>query len=259
MQPGYLSMTLVQTSPLDYTQIFALRGKAYHQAMQQFPVVRQLELATMVAYAAMQPGMHVLDCPSGGGYLYPYCPADTHLVEADTAFTLSHSYPTHRLAIQHMDRLPLPNGSMDRVISLAGVHHQSNRKLLYQAWARVLKPGGILAMADVWQGSDTGGFLNGFVHQYNPMGHEGDFLTATDFSQLEQAGFTLKRVEDHTVDWCFASYAEAWAYMGNLFYLSQCPDVQVFIQGLKKHFDLRHTSTSLVVPWTLKYIQAIKI
>ena len=251
-------MTFTITHSENYTEIFAQRGQAYHRAMQNHPLVRHKELASVIEYADLVPGMRVLDCPSGGGYLYPYCPAGTKLIEADTAFSLAHQNPTERLPIDQMDKLPLPDASMDRVISLAGIHHQPHRDRLFAEWARVLKPGGILALADVWQGSNTGKFLNGFVHNHNPMGHVGDFLTSRDLDYILQAGFTVTKMADKQVNWCFASAEEAWHYMSELFYLTQCPNQDNFMLGLTEAFELEKSDSQLLLPWTLRYIQAQK-
>ena len=56
----------------NYKDIFELRGRLYHQAMNDFPDARANEFLSVISEAGIKSGMTVVDIPSGGAYLSGY-------------------------------------------------------------------------------------------------------------------------------------------------------------------------------------------
>ena len=200
-----------------YAEIFAERATAYHAAMAQCPQAREVEFRAMLDPLRNRSGL-LCDMPSGGGYLAAYVPADWRYVGVDPAEDFIEACPTGLERIKSaITNVPLEDGSLDAIVSLAGLHHEPDLALVFEEMRRLLKPGGRAVLADVAIETSPAGFLNGFVDRNNPMGHEGRFLDGNTAGTFEAAG--LRIVEDRLVDvpWVFDSLEEAGEFCRHLF------------------------------------------
>ena len=161
-----LDITL--TGPvLDYNDIFELRGRLYHQAMRQFPDARANEFQSVIREARITPGMTIVDIPSGGAYLSRYL-SDVDLIGLETSQTfaeLAAKHATNVLLYQN-NRFPLKDACVDRVLSIAGLHHVQEKRGVFSEMRRVLHPGGRVIVADIAEDSYVQVFLDNFVGRY---------------------------------------------------------------------------------------------
>jgi SAM-dependent methyltransferase len=100
-------------------------------------------------------------------------------------------------------RFALPDESVDRVTNLSGLHHTVERPRFFAEAFRVLKPGGILGVADVREGTNVARWLNEFVAQHNPNGHDGHFFREGAMAEYcSLAGFAdlSERIVQYTWD-----------------------------------------------------------
>ena len=201
-----------------YAEIFAQRATEYHTAMRQSPKARDAEfLAVLEPIGARQPGL-VCDMPSGGGYLADYLSdgMDYLAIDPATDFFVEWPKPLQRL-LAEITNIPLADGSVDYVVSLAGLHHEPSLPTVFAEMRRLIRPGGRAVLADVAVGTPPARFLNGFVAQNCPLGHDGKFLDERTAPALEAAGLTV--VDDRLIDvpWRFGSLDEAGEFGRNLF------------------------------------------
>lgn len=200
----------------NYEKLFQQRGSAYDRAMQDFPDARREEFLQVISAAKLEPGMRVLDVPAGGGYLRSHLPEGCQWVghEPCSAFTNHGS-----VAGQDTDLLPLPfaAGTFDAVISLAGIHHLEDKAAFFSECHRVLKPGGVLALSDVAEGSAIARFLDGFVGAHNSTGHRGLYLNAATGHRLAEAGFSIEACSTTPFHWRFASRGDLGTFCRGLF------------------------------------------
>jgi SAM-dependent methyltransferase len=185
---------------MDYRTTFGQRGSDYDSAMARAPQVRASEFRALVTFAQIQTGERVADVPSGGGYLGAYLPSGVELFEIDTADSFleaARRAGKHPLQAASLKELPLESSSVDVVLSLAGLHHEPARDAFYREVARVLRPGGRLVVAEVWEGTKVARFLDGFVDQHGE-GHQGSYLCESDLRGIRVAGFS--KIEKLLVD-----------------------------------------------------------
>jgi cyclopropane fatty-acyl-phospholipid synthase-like methyltransferase len=172
-----------------YRDIFNHRGQGYHQAMRQNGIARQAELQQVIRLAQLSPGMTIGDIPSGGSYLqttYLKHPATILSVETSSKFLPNPIDRPQPILYDRFSHIPLPSDHLDRIISLAGVHHFENQPAFYREAHRLLKLNGLFILADVQENTPVARFLNDFVHRHNSQGHRGQFLnrqTRSPFSQ----------------------------------------------------------------------------
>lgn len=99
-------------------------------------------------------------------------------------------------------RLPLASGSADAIVALESPQHFDTRQLFLAEARRVLRPGGILAMADMLfaDREPIGAWMLPAANRVAGLAHYGELL--------EAAGFGEVRVRDAT-DLCWNSFCDA--------------------------------------------------
>lgn len=240
--------------PLDYAQIFDARGRAYHAAMTRWPRARDEEFEWAVMLAAPQAGHVVADFPSGGGYLAPYLP-DVQLVLIETSkvfLECSQVAPAADRRLMSDHRLPLDDRSVDRIVSLAGLHHVSDKSALFREFARVLRSGGRVMIADVAAGSRVGRFLNEFVHKHSEEGHDGIFLDERTPDDLRKAGLAVRSTQRLAYPWRFSQANDMIDYCRLLFGITRATQDEI-AKALDDYLGVRRVVRGDFVEWQLNW------
>ena len=152
---------------------------------------------------------------------------------------------------------PLRSASFHRVISLAGVHHLADQTAFYREVFRLLKPGGIFALADVTDGSRVARFLNGFVDAHSSLGHKGMFLKASTGAELEAAGFEVIAQQSIAYGWIFDSSEDMGVFCQRLFGVDRASRDEV-LQGIARSVGYRSTQTGCLMDWELDFFTVRK-
>jgi SAM-dependent methyltransferase len=241
----------------DYESIFAQRGSRYDAAMRRYPQARAEEFRMVTAPLEAGPGDRVADIPSGGGYLAAYLPADVKLlaIEPVAEFTTqADTGPGPGNLRCPIDQVPLPDASLQAIISLAGLHHQADRPAFYREAWRLLKPGGQLIIADGQRASPVAEFLNGFVDRHNPAGHQGWFLGPEDLDAIAACGFSIDSQEPVRYHWRFPDRDAAVDFCRDLFGL-ECSHERL-LKALREELELAEDESGWRLSWALLRINA---
>ncbi|MGY6586735.1 MAG: methyltransferase domain-containing protein [Wenzhouxiangella sp.] len=245
----------------DYQAIFEQRGSRYDAAMRRYPLARQAEFEMITEPLRLAPGQKLADIPAGGGYLADYLPEHIERlsVEPATGFAAPEDNykQKHKQARQlccRIHQVPLGDQQLDAIISLAGLHHEPDRRRFYREAFRLLRPHGQLIIADGVVGSPVADFLNGFVDRHNPDGHQGDFLDEHDLAAIQQAGFSVDSSHTCQYPWRFPDSTAAVSFCRDLFGLA-CDDATL-LDGLKRELNLRAEGPGWVLDWSLWRIVA---
>lgn len=201
-----------------YAEIFAERARDYHAAMVACPSARDAEFEAVLEPLSGSPPGLLCDIPSGGGYLAPYLRPGMRYLGVEPAKDFLDASPAALERIHgDITKVPLPDGTVDYIVSLAGLHHEPDLRQVFREMRRLVRPRGRVVIADVAAGTRPAGFLNGFVADNNPLGHDGRFLDDGTAGLLEDAGFEV--AEDRLIDvpWSFASRTRAGAFCRQLF------------------------------------------
>lgn len=238
-----------------YEEIFTKRGKSYQQAMEEYPHARDQEFECAISFLESKKGSTILDVPAGGGYLQHFLP--DHLTYL--AYDFSGEFDDNHSGVKKCkeSRIDLDSQSVDEIINLAALHHVVERSSFFEEMFRVLKPNGQLVIADVVAGSKVDTFLNGFLNDWNSMGHKGVFLNfEKDKSQLGAAGFKVKsKMEEFT--WVFKNGADAKDFFRKLFFLDLNPSDQLLGSALE-NLGVVKNAGEYKVKWSLGILVATK-
>ena len=229
---------------LEYAEIFAHRGDAYHAAMLLCPDARSAEFLQLFARSAPEHGQRVLDIPAGGGYLRRYLVNDVELVSLELTAGFGNGVPVFN------PKLPWHGGTFDHIVCLAALHHIEDKKGFIDGLRKALHTNGTLHLADASADSGITRFLDGFVGRYNIPGHEGHYLPRDPewFAALGQ----VTSLDELPCPWHFSSEQQMLEFCGNLFGLIDCPPTELR-EALCEHVGFHHEANGVSLDWRLVY------
>lgn len=243
-----------------YGEIFEQRAHLYHRAMTLFPRARDEEFARVVEWAGLAGDNEVVcDMPAGGGYLRPYAPATTLIhIETSHAFArLCRMNGGSNVSLGSFAAVPLRSGSVQRVISLAALHHVEDHASFFDEAYRILTPGGRLCIADVRRNSPAHRFLDAFVHAHSSLGHRGNYIDAATRERLERCGFTRVEYTTMSYSWRFACAADMASYCQLLFGIDGATSDELLAAiGEGPGFQL--VSEGCLLNWELLFFRATR-
>ncbi|MCV6590311.1 MAG: class I SAM-dependent methyltransferase [Marinobacterium sp.] len=224
---------------MNYQEIFDRRGQMYHEAMLHWPDARQQEFTLPLSLLNLQPGDYLVDLPSGGGYLQRYLADEInlHCLESSQVFADYCQQHGFSVSLFHEHNLPLADGSVDKLLSIAGIHHIVDKQPLFNEIHRVIRPDGLLCIADVETGSAVAGFLDDVVDRYSETGHRGYFLDHNTLQALAEAGFCQLKQQRLHYQWQFPDEEALLRYCWLLFGLEKARlgDVKA---GLQQYLNI---------------------
>ena len=179
-----------------------------------------LSCGNPTAFASLKPGEVVVDLGSGGGldvFLaaqvvgpqgkaigIDMTPEMIALAEANKQRSGATNVEFHLATI---DRLPLPDASVDCVISNCVINLASDKPAVFREIARVLKPGGRLAVSDITLKHELPGEISDSLAAY--VGCVAGAISVDDYQQgLQAAGFASVEIVDTGADLNAYSKAE---------------------------------------------------
>jgi len=238
----------MRLAPKSYEGIFEARGNNYDEAMRRWPDARRNEFATALNWADVRSGDHVCDFPSGGGYIKTYLPAGTRLTQVEKSSTF---HDISRGVLAEGNKVPLPDASFDKIVSIAGMHHDNDQRGFFAECARLLKTGGTLCVSDAWAGSRPALFLDSFIEA-----HAGIFLGEHTLRDIADAGLRIERAEYVSYPWVFDTEEDMAAFCLSLFAVRKSIDETLEI--LRRDLGVKHEGGKVLLDWGLYFVKAVK-
>jgi len=238
----------------DYREIFEQRGRLYHRAMETYPGSRAQEFRSVVAAADIAPGMTVVDVPSGGAYLADYLPAVTLVgLESSPAFAELASKRADTVLLYDENTFPLASNSVDRVLSIAGLHHVEDKRQIFAEMHRVVKAEGRIVLADVAAESAVSRFLDEFVGQYNVTGHSGWYFGDATRRELHDAGLGVAADEVLSFRWYADERVQLADFCRTLFGMVAA-DTDTVVEGIGDYLGWHQDDSGWGMNWALRCI-----
>jgi ubiquinone/menaquinone biosynthesis C-methylase UbiE len=237
----------------DYQIIFQKRATNYHYAMQQFPEARKHEFDNLFSGINFENDIHLLDVPSGGGYLRNYTPKNTKVTLGD----FSEGFAINGIQLVTPEKLPFESNTFDAVFSLSGMHHLKDVPQFIRECLRVTKTGGSFIFADVKKGTSVDVFLNEFANTYNSLGHKGDFFQETSFEAFTDIQSCISNCQYKEYPFLFANTSDMITFFKLFFGLDKASN-SIIHEGIENILGIKNTSKGIEVNWGLLLFQLKK-
>lgn len=218
------------------------------------PNARFEERAAALAQFILEPTHVVCDVPSWGGYFARGIPDPKRVICLDPDPKMVNC-PGARVLMSSAISFPIPTASVDRLVSLVGMHHQSEqfRSLFMLEVARVMRHTGVAVVSEVLEGSPVATFLNQEVDRYSERGHKATFFAVGGVkSALEAAGLTNVVEQTLPLMWRFDTQSQMMSYCKALFAMTKATDAEV-LTALHTHFSIVELNGMVCLPWPLLY------
>lgn len=254
----------MKTIPNDYKSIFESRGHQYNKARDICTTARNNEVDALLDLLEFDAEKLLIDAPAGGGIVaqriqelsLPY--RDIFCIEPAKQFAKGIDR-RFKVRNDEIDNINMPSHCVHLLASLAGLHHVTDRRAIYQEWARVVKPKGIVAVADVRTDTPTAQFLNGFVNLHNSYGHDGNFIKPNEFQRcFEKLGFTVEENSLVNVPWSFNNITQLARYCISLFNLDKVDDPKLVSEAISDTVGIKKDGNGVHIQWQLQYAKARK-
>lgn len=234
-----------------YSDIFDLRGRLYHQAMETWPDVREAEFLSVRDAADISCGMTVVDVPSGGAYLGKYLEqVDLISLESSHAFAALAGTRSSSVLTYAGAKFPLASGVADRVLSIAGLHHEENKEPLFSEMRRITRPQGKVVVADVGENSPVKRFLDEFVGRHCETGHSGWYFGDQTRGELANSG--LKICSDRLLQYHWiASDPEQLAEFCRILFGMTLTDTATVLEGIEDYLGYERVNKGVGMKWEL--------
>ncbi len=230
-------------------------------AMAEYADARRAELDRLCAQVRLPESGTLLDLQAAGGFVADAIAARSdgriHCICVEPSAALrARLAPQHTVYADEIDKLvSIADASIDVVLGLAGLHHSRSAARTIAEVFRVLVPGGQFGLCDVAPASPVARWLNEFVNEHNPNGHDGRFVAQDEIEMLlREAGYVDVHTSVESVPWHFAGDADLLRFFAGLFGL-QC-DEQTIASGIETYFDVDRSTGGVTVDWSLIYARA---
>ena len=230
---------------LDNRCISEERDRDYYLAMQRWPQARAEEFRQLFRHHPLVGAEHLLDVPAGCGSLRRFCPPGTVVQQLEFSAGFGSGLPL-------VDPCgPWPVQPVDRVVSLAALHHIADLDGFLAQLVLVVRPGGLVHLADVGTGSPIAAFLDDFVGAWTPGGHRGYYR---DWSSTAwPAALEPLRVEERSCPWRFSSLTEMESFTRQLFGLRGEPP-GLLLEALRERVGWREYVDGVELSWRLSAV-----
>ncbi len=246
-----------QPEPISYIERLSNNVDQYIESVIDYPDVRLNEFLALQSYANLNSPQRLLEVPAEGKMLellYPMANID----RADF-LKLHLSNYAENVMLTNWDLDGIAADTYDALLAVVPFHHaNAKEKQCYVtgAW-QALKPGGVLAIAEVAEDSPEHHFLDGFINAHTASGHCGAYPTQAFTQVLLNHGFTDVSTTMLACPWIFHSEAELHTYLTRLFGLTTM-SVETLIAALEICPGLQRKDGRIVMSWSLRYFRGVK-
>lgn len=259
-QPGSL------TDPAAAEFDFCSRAASYALAHKKYPLARNEELQQTLELIQTCAAKITVEVGAGQGFLTQHLyhvmePAGSIIAVDDSAQQLAQlesACPNVRCLKARSEDIPLPTGSVDLVVSLANFHHNANKPRAFAECARLLKPGGLLALVDVCDKTRLQRYFDEIIAATCSTGHQHTFLDRAACEKLcRDSGLELMRWQMQNAPWRFVDDHGAGFFLKHI-HDARCSSEQIWRDASSYLGFAKTLNGEIALNWELFFMLARK-
>jgi len=166
-----------------------IRARLYKECLREFPNAREQDIELMKKFFAPRLGERILEVGAGSGMFSRHIAdiigkngrlivSDTSLDQLDEIKQMEKENIDVILFVQFgSEKVDLEKDKVDGIWSFGAFHHLKQKVKAFENYSSILKKGGRLVIADVFQGSSLARHFDDKVAKYCITGHEVSFLS----------------------------------------------------------------------------------
>lgn len=260
------------------------RWEKFRIANSKFPHVRRIEFTKQLEKTSPQNGEIILEIGTGSGYLTfelagkvgksgKIITYDYHKQNLDFVNRVNRErFPIVTVHQSSDYSIKLPDESIDKVSTIASLHHYDNRsrnsgirgrqKIIGELY-RVLRKGGKLIISDIADGTPPQRYFDEAIDNpecpayCHPHGHPHDFLNEKIIKDLcKKAGFDVVSFAIESTPWLFDNEQQAKAFLHTL-HNARCSHDES-LNVAKKYLSYAEINGKFRLGWQLFYLVAYK-
>lgn len=257
-------------------ELIKMRAKLAGEAGATYFQARKHDFQVMYQYLNPQPGEHILGFWEGNGV---FCKAiaeavgsqGKYLVSDPSAYLLDRlksrfPMPQVEVLVSSSEELDLPAESLDKAWSFGTFHDALSQTQVVANIYKALKPGGLLFLADVFQGTSAAKFLDYTVSKYREGGHEAKLLSE-EFADSLCFINGFKRENFHIVHlpqkWYFETENDIAVFLYKTFAMNLFPGdepekIKQTRERLREFLEIESSGEMYELTWPMKAIMAEK-
>jgi len=240
------------------------RSRLYKECLREFPNAREEDIEVMKKYLAPKDNEVILEIGAGSGFfskrlskmvkrLIVSDPSDEQLEEVKEL-----KRKNIELIEEGADTLTLRKEKVDAIWSFGAMHHCFNKTKAFQNFARMLKKGGRLILADVWHGSKLAKHFDDKVAKFCVTGHEVAFWTDEFAESLcFLAGLEKPKIYDLNIKWKFDTKEEIGTFLYKIHAMTKTTP-QECLKGAEEILGIENKGDKFCLNWPMKVMVSKK-
>lgn len=240
------------------------RSRLYRECLREFPHARSEDIEVMKKYLAPKDGETILEIGAGSGFFSKVL-ADMvkKLIVSDpSAEQLEEVRQLHKKNIEvreeGADTLTSGKETADAIWSFGAMHHCLNKTKAFRNFARILKKGGRLILADVYHGSKLAKHFDTQVAKFCVVGHEVAFWTKEFGESLcFLTGFEKPRYYDLNIQWKFNTKEEIGTFLYKIHAMTKTTP-QECLKGAEEILGIEKKGEKFCLNWPMKVMVSKK-
>ncbi len=238
------------------------RSKLYKEALEEYPKARLKDIKIMKKYLSPKKGEVILEIGAGSGFFSKpisklvgntgkLIVSDPSQEQLEEIKKLSKSIEVLRKGAENVN---LGGNSIDAIWSFGAMHHCFNKKEAFQNFKKILKDGGRLILADVFEGSQLAKHFDEKVDKYCITGHNVEFWTESMANELcELVNFRKPEIYNLDIKWKFESERDVGSFLYKIHAMTKT-NIDEVLRGAKEILGIKKVEDEYCLNWPMKII-----
>lgn len=245
------------------------RSSDYRDALSHYADAWLPDIACMKRFLHPAPGERVLEVGAGNGYFSAAiadCLGPEGLLVASDPSTdqlsgleAASKHGNIRVVPASADTLDINFSGFDAIWSRGAIHHVADKTSAFTRFAELTRPGGRLAIADIFAGTALARYFDSFIARSCSTGHEVAFLSHEFAESLcALTGWGEPVFHEVITPWEFKKREDIGRFLQLLFSAKPDYSAQDCFDAADKHLSVSETASGWALMWPMTVMTSVR-